>query len=191
MKNILRKIIILVCRIRQKLMVSNKFEGGNRVAISTKIKNCNLGFGTYIGPNGEFYSTNIGKFCCIGSRVNTILGTHPIDNISMHPAFYSTDLQAGFTFVKKKTYSDTLPSINIGNDVWIGSDVKILGGVKIGDGAVIATGAILTKDIPSYEVWGGVPAKKIKDRFEKEKKEELLRIKWWDKDLEWIKANLL
>ena len=40
----------------------------------------------------------------------------------------------------------------------------VLQGVKIGDGAVVAAGAVVTKDIPANEVWGGVPAKKIKDR---------------------------
>ena len=39
-----------------------------------------------------------------------------------------------------------------------------MSGVTIGRGAVVAAGAVVTKDIPPYEVWGGVPAKKIKDR---------------------------
>ena len=36
--------------------------------------------------------------------------------------------------------------------------------MKIGDGAVVAAGAVVTKDIPSYEVWGGIPAKFIRKR---------------------------
>lgn len=35
-------------------------------------------------------------------------------------------------------------------------------GVTIGDSAVIAAGAIVTQDIPSCEMWGGVPARCIK-----------------------------
>ena len=49
------------------------------------------------------------------------------------------------------------------NDVWIGTGVKILPGVTIGKGSVIAAGAVVTKDVPPYTLWGGVPAKKIKD----------------------------
>ena len=40
----------------------------------------------------------------------------------------------------------------------------ILPGVTIGEGAVVAGGAVVTKDIPSFEIWGGVPAKKIRSR---------------------------
>ena len=49
--------------------------------------------------------------------------------------------------------------------MWVGNGCTILGGVTIGDGAVIAAGAVVTKDVPPCEVWGGVPARKLKDRF--------------------------
>lgn len=56
--------------------------------------------------------------------------------------------------------------ITIGKDCWIGSGVKILDGVTIGDGCIIAAGAVVNKDIPSYSIAGGVPAKVIKSRKE-------------------------
>ena len=37
-------------------------------------------------------------------------------------------------------------------------------GIKIGKGAVVAAGAVVTKNIPDFEVWGGVPAKFIAKR---------------------------
>jgi acetyltransferase-like isoleucine patch superfamily enzyme len=58
----------------------------------------------------------------------------------------------------------TKASINIGSDVWIGANVIVLKGVTIGDGAIVAAGAIVNKNIPSYEIWGGIPAKKIGER---------------------------
>jgi len=64
-------------------------------------------------------------------------------------------------------------AVEIGSDVWIGSHVIIKEGVRIGDGAVIAAGAVVTKDVDPYTVVGGVPAKKIKDRFTKEQTEQL------------------
>jgi acetyltransferase-like isoleucine patch superfamily enzyme len=49
-------------------------------------------------------------------------------------------------------------------DVWIGANVVVLKGVTIGQGAIIAAGAVVRDSIPAYEIWGGVPAKKIGDR---------------------------
>ncbi|MVN92776.1 acyltransferase [Mucilaginibacter aquatilis] len=55
-------------------------------------------------------------------------------------------------------------AISVGQNVWIGCNVVVLKGVTIGDGAIVAAGSVVTKSIPSNEIWGGVPAKKIKDR---------------------------
>ena len=72
------------------------------------------------------------------------------------------------------TYPDTpiifsgrpeTPRTEIGRDVWIGAYVIILAGVKVGDGAIIAAGSVVTKDIPPRAIYGGNPARKIKDRF--------------------------
>lgn len=52
------------------------------------------------------------------------------------------------------------------DDVWIGAGAIILSGVRIGAGSIIAAGSVVTKDVPPCEIWGGNPAKKIRDRFE-------------------------
>jgi len=52
----------------------------------------------------------------------------------------------------------------IGDGVWIGANAIVLSGVIIGNNSIIAAGATVTQDIPSYEIWGGVPAKLIKKR---------------------------
>jgi hypothetical protein len=58
-----------------------------------------------------------------------------------------------------------LKHIIIGCRVAIGAHAVIMPGVEIGDGSIIGAGAIVLTDtkIPPNEVWGGVPAKKIKD----------------------------
>ncbi len=50
----------------------------------------------------------------------------------------------------------------IEDNVWIGERVVILSGVTIGEGAVVAANAVVTKDVPSYSIVGGVPAKLIR-----------------------------
>lgn len=51
------------------------------------------------------------------------------------------------------------------DDVWIGTRCIILAGVTIGMGAIVGAGSVVNKSIPPCEIWGGVPAKKIRDRF--------------------------
>lgn len=55
--------------------------------------------------------------------------------------------------------------IVVKDDVWIGHGSIIMGGVTLGEGCVIAAGAVVTCDVPPCEIWGGIPARKIKDRF--------------------------
>lgn len=68
----------------------------------------------------------------------------------------------------------------LGNDVWVGSAACITRNVRISDGAVIGADAVVTHDVVSYEIWAGVPAKKIGQRFSDEIIAELLELRWWD-----------
>jgi putative colanic acid biosynthesis acetyltransferase WcaF len=54
--------------------------------------------------------------------------------------------------------------VAIGDYAYVGTRVTILPGVTIGEGAVAATGAVVVKDVPPYQIVGGVPARYIKDR---------------------------
>lgn len=57
-------------------------------------------------------------------------------------------------------------SIYIGQDVWIGAGAKILKGSNIKDGCVIGAGSVVTHKLKTknYEIYGGIPAKKISQR---------------------------
>lgn len=66
--------------------------------------------------------------------------------------------------------------IVVGDDVFIGVRSLILPGVTIGSRSIVAAGSVVTRNIPSGEVWGGVPAHFIKttdEYLEKLKKESL------------------
>jgi acetyltransferase-like isoleucine patch superfamily enzyme len=54
----------------------------------------------------------------------------------------------------------------IGRDAWLGARCIILSGVTIGDGAVVAAGTVVSHDVPPCEVHGGVPNRKLRDRFD-------------------------
>ena len=58
-----------------------------------------------------------------------------------------------------------LEPTSIGADAWIGCGAILMAGVRVGRGAIVAAGAVVTKDVPPYEIHGGVPARKISERF--------------------------
>ena len=60
--------------------------------------------------------------------------------------------------------------VRIGSNVTIGTHAVVLAGVKIGDNALVATGAVVRKGtvIGPDEVWGGVPARRLKGLEEAE-----------------------
>lgn len=56
---------------------------------------------------------------------------------------------------------DVFGKVNIGNWVYIGANSQIMPGITIGDNALIAAGSIVTCSVPTGEVWGGIPARRI------------------------------
>lgn len=175
----------------------SEFEGWNRIASDVAINRCNLGLGSYIGEGSIIKDTIIGRFTCVGPNVKTVSGSHPTSGfVSLHPAFYSTRKQSGFTFVSENRYPEYKYAdprhkkiVVIGNDCWIGYGAIIMEGVTIGNGAIVAAGAIVTHDLEPYGIYAGVPAKLIKKRFNEHQIEKLQSIKWWEKDFNWLKTK--
>lgn len=124
----------------------------------------------------------IGNFCSIANDVTILLGGN-------HRGDWVTTFPFNITFDEFKHITGhpaTKGDVVIGNDVWIGMGTLILSGVTIGDGAIIAARSVVTKDIEPYSVVGGNPAKKIKNRFSDKVIKDLLKLKWWDWEMEKI-----
>lgn len=170
------------------------FEGKNVIGFESRFEG-DIGLCSYIGSNCNI-NGKIGRYCCIASNVCVVQGRHPVDTfVSVHPVFYSTQKQNGYTYVDRDCFEEFKYAdeeehgVLIGNDVWIGSNVIIMSGVRIGDGAVVAAGAIVTKNVEPYSIVGGVPAKTIRRRFEENQIDYLRKIEWWNRSEDWIKKN--
>jgi acetyltransferase-like isoleucine patch superfamily enzyme len=111
-------------------------------------KYCYIGSGALIAAGVE-----VGNYTMIATDVS-ILGADHIFNKVGVPVVHS-----GRPAFKKTC---------IGEDVWIGHRSIIISGVTIGCGSIVAAGSVVTKDIPDCAIFGGVPARFIKWRFEDE-----------------------
>ena len=154
------------------------FEGKNAVPdrcnFSGEIK---IGFATTLGYNNFLHGNiKIGKYCQLGADVAIHTSNHPVNYLS---TYINSNLFSG-ELNKLKEVKVTV----LGNDVWIGHNAIIVGGVTIGNGVIIAAGSVVTKDVESYTVVAGVPAKSIKKRFSASVIKEIEDLKWWDKSIE-------
>jgi acetyltransferase-like isoleucine patch superfamily enzyme len=70
------------------------------------------------------------------------------------------------TPIRHQGFAPSKGGIEIEDDVWLGANAVILDGARIGRGAIIAAGSVVGGTVPPYEIWGGVPAVKIRDRPE-------------------------
>ena len=104
-----------------------------------------INMGCMVGPKVE-----LGPYVMLGPRVSIVGGDHLYDQAGT-PTIFSGRPELKPTIIEA--------------DAWIGFGAILIAGVRVGRGAIVAAGAVVTKDIPPYEIHGGVPARKIGDRF--------------------------
>lgn len=187
------------CKIKDAFHINNVELEGNNIIGKSHIDNASIGRYTYIGNGCTILSTQIGRYCSLGSNIRIVNGEHPTHSfVSTHPIFYSNRLNFGTKFIpecrfKEHKYADESSKkfVVIENDVWIADNSLIIEGVRIGHGAIVAAGSVVTHDVPPYAIVGGVPARVIKYRFTEDEIAYLLEMKWWDKGDAWIKENAL
>ena len=132
----------------------------------------------------------IGKFCAIARGIEFVMNgaNHRMNSVTTYPF----NIMGGGWEMFTPTL-DELPlkgDTVVGNDVWIGQNVTVMPGVHIGDGAIIAAISVVAKDVPAYCVAGGNPCRVIRQRFNEELTEYLLKLRWWDWKPDKIFSNM-
>jgi virginiamycin A acetyltransferase len=128
----------------------------------------------------------IGKFCQIATGVRFLMngGRHAMNGFSTFP-FVAFGNEWSDVPLESQSKGNTV----IGNDVWIGNSATIMPGIQIGDGAIIATNAVVTRNVDAFSIVGGNPATLIRKRFDEKIINALLKIQWWNWDIEKITKN--
>lgn len=145
------------------------------------------GVGTYGNPiiHGNLSKIYFGNYCSISDWAIFDAGfQHDTSFISTFP--FNQKLEG---CEHLEGHPATNGNIRVGDGVWICDNAMINSGITIGSGAIIGFGAVVTKDVPSFAVVGGVPAKVIKYRFSPKQIESLIKIAYWDWDEEKLKEN--
>jgi len=102
----------------------------------------------------------ISTHCILDGRRGIWIGQDVVFGGGVHVWTEEHDIDDPLFAVNMK---NALP-VKIAAHAWICSDSTILPGVNIGEGAVVASRACITKDCEAFGVYGGIPAKKIKER---------------------------
>ena len=170
---ILRRLITpLINRYRYILFISGLKNKERNISVKGTYQlwnnNVSIGDGTNIYPNITLWGPGkiqIGRHVELG--INTIVYSRKCviigDFVNIAANCYIIDSNHGIKRNKRIQEQSVVVKgpVIIEDDVWLGAGVIVLSGVHIGKGAVIGAGAVVNKDIPSYAIAVGVPAKII------------------------------
>ncbi len=123
----------------------------------------------------------IGKYVAFGDNITLITSNHKTDEINLQ---YALAKKIGMN-PKMSDKKDVI----VGHNVWVGDGVIVIPGVHIGNGAIIGAGSVVTKDVPSFSIVAGSPAKFIRFRLSEERIKGVEDMKWWDWSIEKMRRD--
>lgn len=160
---------------------------GERVVL----REVTVGDFSYFERHAEAIYTTIGKFCSIAanSRINAL--EHPMERLTTHKVSYRPNEYFRFLGVDSAFRERRqAKAVTIGHDVWIGHGAVVMPGVRIGNGAIIGANAVVTRDVPTYSIVAGVPAKPLRQRFPEAVATRIEALAWWDWPVEKLAKSI-
>lgn len=142
---------------------------GENVKISrfVNLYGCSVGDNSKIGTFVEIQkNASVGKNCKVSSHAFICSGVNISDNCFIgHGVMFINDnypaaVNADGIIETEKDWINRFIKTTIRRNVSIGTNATILGGITIGEYSIIGAGSVVTKNIPSYQIWAGNPAKK-------------------------------
>lgn len=150
-KNVIFEHGVLVFHPENIEIGDNVYIGHNTILKAYHLNRLTIGDHTWIGQGCFFHAAGgikIGRGVGVGPMVRILTSEHQADR---------PDIPVMFTEL-------TFAPVVLGDGCDIGVGATILPGTTIGEGAIVGAGAVVTQDIPGFEVWAGVPARKLRER---------------------------
>lgn len=124
----------------------------SHILSNTKIgAHCSLGQNCVVGPN-----VNIGNNVKIQNNVSIYDGVEIEDDVFLGPSMVFTNITNPRSFIsRKEEFKKTL----LKKGCSIGANATIVCGTTIGQYALIGAGSVVTKNVPDFALYVGVPAK--------------------------------
>lgn len=174
-------------------VVDSRLGRFTEVGAFTRFLNVTFGDYSYIVEFGQIANADVGKFCSFASQVRLNPSNHPMERVTSHHFTYrSAD------YFEDAAHDDEIFEwrrsaaqwVSVGHDVWIGHGATVMPGVSVGNGAVIGSGAVVTRDVPSYTIVAGVPARPIRERFPPGLAARIEALGYWDWPHDRLRAAL-
>lgn len=145
LKKLIYSIMLRSNLVKHNVTLANKPRVSRKNRLVFDGEDIYIGFDCHVGAD-----VVIKNKVLIASNVSFVGGDHRFDIVGKY---------------MKDSGRDVSKKIIIEDDVWIGHGVIVMHGITLGEGSIVAAGSLVTKDVHPYTIYGGSPAKKIRNRF--------------------------